>query len=184
MAPPLILLLNGPGSAGKTTLARALQMQTREPFLHVAMDAFLEMQPPRHDNHPDTFFWTTTDDGGAPRTSFRTGPLGAALMRGYRKCITALAAEGWNVIADDVATAEDWADYRHRIAGFRLITIKVHAPLHILEARELARGDRMPGLARDQWQRVHAGIDYDFDVDTSVLSPEATARAICDQFDL
>ena len=182
MAPPLILLLNGPGSAGKTTLARTLQMQTQAPFLHVAMDAFLEMQPPRHDNHPDTFFWTTTDDGGAPRTSFQAGPLGAALMRGYRQSITALAGEGWNVIADDVATASDWADYRRRLAGVRLITIKVHAPLNILEARERARGDRMPGLSRDQWQRVHEGIDYDFDVDTSMLTPEAAARAICDRF--
>ncbi|MGN6146630.1 MAG: phosphotransferase-like protein, partial [Mesorhizobium sp.] len=33
-----ILLLNGVGSAGKGSIARALQAITREPFLHVQMD--------------------------------------------------------------------------------------------------------------------------------------------------
>lgn len=184
MVRPCILLLNGPGSAGKSTLARSLQLQTKEPFLHVAMDTFLEMQPPRHDNHPDTFFWTTQDVDGHRVTAFQTGPIGAALMRGFRQSIAALASEGWNVIADDVTATGDWTDYRSRLAAFRLITIKVHAPLDILEARELARGDRMPGLAREQWQRVHAGIEYDFEVDTAILTPDAAAKAICGKFKL
>jgi chloramphenicol 3-O phosphotransferase len=184
MSAAKVILLNGPGSAGKTTLAKALQRVTTEPFLHVSMDTFLEMPPPRHDNHPDTFHWTTTDEDGHPRTAFRTGPKGAALMRGFRQSIAGLAAEGWNVIADDVAVASDWQDYRVRLAPYAFSTVKVHAPLEVLEAREIARGDRMHGLARDQWQHIHAGIDYDFEVDTGTLAPEAAAQAICDRFGL
>ncbi len=184
MTTPFILLLNGPSSSGKSTLARSLQVRAKAPFLHVAMDAFLEMQPPRHDNHPDTFFWTKTQEDGHPRTAFRTGPMGAALMRGFRQSIAALAAEGWNVIADDVAEIADWADYQRRLEGFRLIAVKVHAPLLVLELRERARGDRMFGLARDQWQRLHDGIAYDFDVDTSQLSADAGAELTCNHFGL
>ncbi|MEQ9505994.1 MAG: AAA family ATPase [Hyphomonas sp.] len=179
-----VILLNGPGSAGKTSLAKALQRLTANPFLHVSMDTFLEMQPPRHDNHPDTFHWTTMDEGGRPRTAFRTGPKGAALMRGFRQSVASLAAEGWNVIADDVAVASDVDDYRTRLKSFAFAAVKVHAPLEVLEAREIARGDRMHGLARDQWQRIHAGIDYDFEVDTGRLSPEDAAQALCERFDL
>ena len=182
MTTPCILLLNGPSSSGKSTLARSLQERAKAPFLHLAIDTFLEMQPPRHDNHPDTFFWTTTQDEGYPRTAFRTGAMGAALMRGFRQTPAVLALEGWNVIVDDVAEAADWTDYQRRLEGFRFITVKVHAPLPVLEQRERDRGDRMPGLARDQWQRVHDGIAYDFDIDTSRLSANAAAELICSQF--
>lgn len=180
----IVLLLNGPGSAGKTSLALALQQTTSAPFLHVQMDSFLSMQPPRHDNHPDTFFWETTQEDGAPTTRFQTGVLGAALMRGYRRSIAALAHEGWNVVADDVATADDVDDYRAVLAPFRFLTVKVEAPLAVLEAREKARGDRMIGLARDQWQRIHAGIDYDFAINTESLTPEAAAKRVCSHFGL
>ncbi|MEZ5967537.1 MAG: hypothetical protein R3C00_00525 [Hyphomonas sp.] len=184
MSQAIVLLLNGPGSAGKTSLAMALQRATREPFLHVQMDSFLTMQPPRHDNHRDTFFWETTDEDGVLTTRFHTGPMGAALMRGYRRSIAALAQEGWNVIADDVATVDDVADYRAVLSAFRLLTIKVQAPLAVLEAREKVRGDRMIGLARDQWQRIHAGVHYDFSLDTSQLAPAALAQLVCDRFEL
>ena len=179
-----VLLLSGAGSSGKTTLARQLQRVTRAPFLHVQMDTFLEMQPPRCDNHPDTFHWETLQEEGVPRTAFRTGPSGAALMRGFRQSIADLATEGWNVIADDVADAQDVADYRRRLDRHRFIAVKVFAPLGILETRERARGDRMIGLARDQWQRVHVGVDYDFEVDTGSLTVEAAAQEIIGRFDL
>ncbi|RUX39342.1 chloramphenicol phosphotransferase, partial [Mesorhizobium sp. M4A.F.Ca.ET.050.02.1.1] len=40
-----IVPLNEVGSAGKSSIARALQATTAKPFLHVPMDAFLEMLP-------------------------------------------------------------------------------------------------------------------------------------------
>lgn len=43
-----IVLLNGVGSVGKTAIAKAMQAITAEPFLHVEMDAFLNMMPERY----------------------------------------------------------------------------------------------------------------------------------------
>jgi len=59
-----IILLNGVGSVGKSSIARALQTITAEPFLHVAMDAFLDMMPARYWDHPDgvTFETVIVDD--------------------------------------------------------------------------------------------------------------------------
>jgi chloramphenicol 3-O phosphotransferase len=50
-----IVLLNGVGSAGKGSIAKALQTITTEPFLHVQMDAFLDMLPAAYQEHPDAF---------------------------------------------------------------------------------------------------------------------------------
>jgi chloramphenicol 3-O phosphotransferase len=58
------------------------------------------------------------------------------------------------------------------------------APLDVLEAREAQRADRLPGLARWQYDRVHKGIRYDLEVDASVLTPLECARRIQQQFRL
>ena len=58
------------------------------------------------------------------------------------------------------------------------------APLDVLEAREIARGDRAIGLARWQFDKVHRGMTYDFEIDTSTLTPDACAAAIMQRFGL
>ncbi len=62
--------------------------------------------------------------------------------------------------------------------------VGLFAPLAVLEARERARGDRMPGLARWQFDRVHRDMIYDLEIDASTASPQETARAIRDAFGL
>jgi len=48
-----IILLNGAGSAGKSSIAKALQTLTEAPFLHVQMDTFLDMMPEPLQTHQD-----------------------------------------------------------------------------------------------------------------------------------
>ena len=55
-----IVLLNGVGSSGKSSIAKALQTMTAEPFLHVQMDVFVEMLPEALQDHPDGFAFETT----------------------------------------------------------------------------------------------------------------------------
>jgi chloramphenicol 3-O phosphotransferase len=57
--------------------------------------------------------------------------------------------------------------------------VGVHCALETLEAREAARGDRLPGLARYLHRRPHEHVPfYDVEVDTGVSGPEACAEAI------
>jgi chloramphenicol 3-O phosphotransferase len=49
--PGRVIVLNGCGSVGKNSIAKALQAITKEPFLHLQGDAFLEMLPARIYGH-------------------------------------------------------------------------------------------------------------------------------------
>ena len=183
--PATIILLNGIGSVGKSSTARALQAIARTPLLHVAMDTFLEMLPERYLSHPEGLLFERITEHGVPSIAIRSGPVLARLMAGMRHAVAALAAQGNSLILDEVLTAPAQAEaYRTLLAPYRLLFVALHAPLHVLESRERARGDRELGLARWQWGRVHQGIAYDLELDTQALSPAETARRIRDRFNL
>jgi chloramphenicol 3-O phosphotransferase len=101
-----------------------------------------------------------------------------------RQAIAAIAGQGNNLIVDDVLCNGEISDYLELLSAFDLHLVGVMAPLDILEAREALRADRMPGLARWQYKRVHENMDYDLEVDTSVLTPLDCARRIQQRFQL
>lgn len=180
-----IIILNGVGSVGKTSTTRALQAITAEPFLHVALDAFIDMLPARLIGHPDGLTFDTAEAHGQPCVAIGSGPVVARAMRGMRRAVAAMAAEGNNLIIDEVMLGQDKArDYRDLLSGYTLRFVGLFAPLEVLEARERARGDRLIGLARWQFDRVHRGMTYDLEIDTNTHTPEACARLICDSFGL
>lgn len=182
---PHVIILNGVGSVGKSSTARALQAITAEPFLHVAMDAFIEMLPPGMIGHPDGLVFERAEDGGKPFLAIRTGPVIDRAMRGMRHAVAAMAAQGSNLIVDEVMVGpEKGRDYRILLSGFDLRLVGLFAPLHVLEARERERGDRAIGLARWQFDRVHRGMAYDLEIDTAATTPEENAQRICDAFGL
>lgn len=179
-----IVLLNGVGSAGKSSIAKALQAITAEPFLHVQMDAFLEMLPQALQEAMPGFAFEAGWEDGKPSVAIQAGPIGKRLMQGMRHAIAAMARQGNNLIVDDVMLSEEIAQYRRLLADFEVFSVGVFAPLDVLAARESARGDRLPGLARWQFERVHAGMRYDLEVDTSRLTPAECARRIQAEFRL
>ena len=177
--PVQIIILNGVGSVGKSSTARALQQICAQPFLHVSMDAFLEMLPPAMFGHSDGLIFESLDDGGKPSVAIHSGPVMQAAMRGMRQAIAAMAAAGNHLIVDDVILdPADEADYRQLLAGFETRFVGLFAGLEVLEARELARGDRTLGLARWQYDRVHTGRTYDLEIDTSKTTPDQNAVLI------
>jgi chloramphenicol 3-O phosphotransferase len=177
-----VVILNGAGSVGKTSIGRALQRIAAAPFLLVQMDAFIDMLPAALIGHPDgLMFEARTETDGAASLAVRSGAEMARLMRGMRHAVVALAAQGNRMIIDEVmldpATA---ADYRSLLAGFEMRLVGIHAPLAVIEARERARGDRAIGLARWQAPRVHAGMSYDLEIDAGRASAEGCAGLIRD----
>jgi len=178
-----IILLNGIGSAGKSTLAREILAQAKSIFLHVPMDYWLEMMPLRTLGAPGGLTFVLDENGIV--TGLRTGPEQERALRGMRRSVAAMAAEGCNMVVDEVILDPAvMQDYRAVLAPYDLHVVGVHAPLAVLEAREKARGDRAIGLSRSQFGVVHQGVTYDFEVDTSVMSSVDCARVIVERFGL
>ncbi len=182
---PQIIILNGIGSVGKSSTAKALQAITSKPFLHVAMDAFLDMLPEKMLAHPDGLLLEAMQDDGKPMVAVRTGPVLERAMRGMRHAIAAMAEQGNNLIVDEVMIeARNAQEYRNLLRFSDLYLVGLVAPLDVLEARERARGDREIGLARGQYGLVHRDIAYDLEVNTAAAEPAECARMICDAFGL
>ena len=179
-----VILLNGVGSAGKSSIAKALQTIAAEPFLHVAMDAFLDMMPARYWDHPDGVTFETVRQDGKPSVVIRSGPVADRILRGMRQSVAAMARAGNNLIVDDVLIENEMDEYAALLADFTFRTVGVFAPLDVLEARERARGDRLIGLARWQYDRVHHGKRYDLELDTSKATAMECAEAMKQAFGL
>jgi chloramphenicol 3-O phosphotransferase len=179
-----VIILNGVGSVGKTSIAKELQGICSRPFLHLQMDVFLEMMPPKLQNHADGFEFEVISEGGHPAMVIRTGPIGDRVMRGMRRAVAAMADQANNLIVDDVLTDVEHAEYRSLLSRHCVRTVGLRAPLEVLERREILRGDRGIGLARWQFPRIHRGIAYDLELDTSIDPPAVCAERIRSAFGL
>jgi chloramphenicol 3-O phosphotransferase len=191
MAWPSIVVLNGTSSAGKSSVARALQGVAdadRVPLLWAALDHLFAMVPAawgggrggppsaagfRYDTEPGD-----GDGGDGPvSTTIRYGEAGERTLRGFHRAVAALAAEAAPVVVDtivlDAAEAEDW---RRALAGHDVLVVGLTAPLDVLEERERRRG-QPAGLARghrgavDLWRA-------DLVLDSSAATPVELARTI------
>jgi chloramphenicol 3-O phosphotransferase len=173
-----VVLLNGVGSVGKGSVAKALQEVLREPYLHLAMDAFLDMLPPPYWDHDEGLRFLHRELDGQPAIEVTSGAVSERLLAGMRRAVRALAAAGNNIIVDEVAERTAIEDYQRLLAPFRLRTIGLFAPLAVLEDRERQRGDRMVGLVRWQMAHLHQGQRYDLEIDTGSATPAECAEQI------
>ncbi|MBD3647570.1 MAG: AAA family ATPase [Pseudomonadales bacterium] len=182
-----IIFLNGTSSAGKTTLAHALQEQLDAPWVHIALDQFRDGLPARYRglNAPPG---TTGDlglnvvpvnDAGTPFTRIQFGEVGTTVLKGMRRAIAAMAQAGNNVIIDDIILEEDFlADYLEVLRDLQVYFVGVRCPLSVIDKRERARPGRFPGTAAGHFDICHAHGVYDVEVDTSVQSPSECAASV------
>ena len=77
-----------------------------------------------------------------------------------------------------VLDAQIRGGWQEHLAGLDLFTVGVHCELAELERREKARGDRMIGQARRQFEHVHDEMRYDLEIDTGALTPGQAAKCI------
>lgn len=171
-----IIFLNGCTSAGKTSIARALQARAGRPWLHFGIDDGFRLLPARWHDHPDGFFFDR-DRRGLVRLNY--GDIGRRTLGAYRRAAVAMTNAGVDLIVDEVvleaAFADDWADL---LRSADVFAVAVHCALPELERREVARGDRCLGQARGQFDIVHQLLEYDFTVDTTSATPEDAAGTI------
>jgi chloramphenicol 3-O phosphotransferase len=185
MAEVKVIILNGIGSVGKSSTAKALQAITRDHFLHVLGDAFLDMVPEKLWNRPEGISFKQIDNSTGPSIEIEMGNAANRVFAGMRAAVAAMAEAGNNLIVDDVMlNADDQLDYRQQLDGIEHYFVGLFAPIETLEQRERERGDRLIGLARWQYERVHHGMKYDLEVDTATASVEECARLIANHFGL
>jgi chloramphenicol 3-O phosphotransferase len=182
---PLLIVLNGTSSAGKTTLATSLQKRFSTPVQVSGVDTFLALQPdsmfapPGSGVATDGFTWCPVQVEGQQAWAVRPGLKGEALMRAVHAYWAACAAEGIAQVIDHVLLSEAMAlDLQERLADFDPMYVAVRCPLDVVDQRERDRGDRLLGQGRGIGATVHDFLTCDVDVDTSVLRPEEAADAV------
>ncbi len=147
-----IILLNGPSSSGKSTLAITLRDIAEIPFWHFSIDHLRDsgvLPPPRADQ--DAFKWP------AMRKPF---------FDGFHRAIAAFAQAGNNLIIEHILDDPDWiTEITRLLRPFDVFFVGVHCDLDTLNKRERARGDRPIGSAARDYQSLHKGRVYDIAVD-------------------
>lgn len=161
-----VLLLIGPSSVGKSSVARELQQRLPGIWLSAGVD----------------LFWGMLDEADLPSGEFRTDSEEMRrLTRGWHRAVAALATEGNDAIVDELWTHPWWLeDWREALHGLPWWSVLLTASPETLAVRERERGDRPHGLAaRDVAQPPDPAL-FDLVLDTTAMSPADCAQAIVD----
>ena len=187
------ILLNGTSSAGKTTLAKALQQKLNEPHLYVALDQYRDSLPDKYrglNSPPGTLGYDGLNvvpielEDGRKITSIKFGDYGKKVLHGMRLSAAALVRNGLNIIIDDILLEPAFLeDYLEIFSDLNIYFIGLFCDLKVAEEREASRLGRFPGTAESQLEVCHAHGVYDLSVDTSILSPEECATRIIARLD-
>ncbi|MGV1037747.1 MAG: chloramphenicol phosphotransferase CPT family protein [Candidatus Nanopelagicales bacterium] len=192
---PAVILINGPSSAGKSTLARDLQTAVAHPYLVTGFDDCIFMSAPRYYLGADTGSQSTADEFTSQGVQMRRtsgvdeppsvvadfGPVFRRILDAMAPAVRTLVDCGNDVIFDQVL--HDQAHYdslRKAFAGLDVFTVGVVCPLEVLEDRERSRGDRVLGRARGLADVVHSFVDYDAIVDTGAHDPTECVEIVLD----
>lgn len=174
-----IILLNGVSSSGKSMIANSLQEIMDEPYLIIGLDKFFQLYS---DAFPKRFNPAPIPRDISPDERYALLEKCSISNRSsstFHHFLAAFSKAGNNIIADTVIDTESVLKQCINILGeFPIVFVGVHCPLEELERREQERGDRKLGLAKMQYDRVHAHTIYDVEVDTSNSSPMECAQKI------
>lgn len=151
------MLLNGSPSAGKSTLAAAVQDLAERPIFYRSLDHFLDGLPSD---------WRERD-----RSLFER------VMTGHVHSLAALVRAGCDVVAESVIIPERLALYRAALTGVPVLLVGVRCALPVAKAREEARQDRTHLELDVPWFETVHHLAYDAEVDTSDDPPPALLAA-------
>jgi len=168
-----MIILNGGSSSGKSGIARCLQAVLPDPWLAFGCDSFIDALPAKIQASDEGIVFAANGEVSVG-ADFRA--LEAAWMDG----VAAMARAGARVIIDDVflggaASQQRWLQ---TLGGLAVLWVGVRCESAVAAGREVARGDRIQGMAAAQADAVHEGVCYDLEVDTTQTESLACARTI------
>jgi chloramphenicol 3-O phosphotransferase len=185
--PGTIIVLNGCMSAGKSSIAKAIQRTFDVPYLLVGMDLFwLQVFPWEWAGAAANSVYDIPIEGTSPpQIAQLTRPFGRLFVSGLHQTIATLARMGHNVVVDEVFYE---ASYVTEILtlweSLPVWLVGVTCPLETVHERAAARADRSwPSyLPTATWMfdeaHKHTRGIYDLTVDTSRLTPTECALQI------
>ena len=158
-----VILLNGPSSSGKSTLAKALQNllsnEAHESYEVVSIDDFMKISQ-TETIYEDNVFEISGD-----------------------MCEKALELleSGYGMIIDHVITSERiFGQLNRYLRSYPIRMVHITCSLDILKSRESKRGDRCIGSAEASAKYLFPKKGYDLVVDTGEKTPAENARLIFD----
>jgi chloramphenicol 3-O phosphotransferase len=176
--PGQIVILNGVPRSGKSSIAKAIQKLGPGAWLNLGVDTSMSQLP-------ETLRPGIGLRPGGERPDLEESVF--ALYDGLWGSIAAHAGRGVDVVVD-VGLHESFSEPRlirrnaaRRLARLPVLFVGVRCPLDVIwERRSRSWGQTEPdGALRDAVQRwqveVHAGLVYDLELDTAVLTPEECA---------
>jgi chloramphenicol 3-O phosphotransferase len=167
-----VIVLRGSSSSGKTGIARCLKAILPQPWISIGVDDLINALPPSLVGS-DSGIKIGQQGEITIGDSFRE--ISAAWMAG----VAAMARAGAHIIIDGGAAPQERV--RAHLEGLTVLWVGVHCDPEILSGREIARGDRVIGMAGKQAGILHNGVVYDIEVDTSHSESLECARAIAVQ---
>ena len=158
------ILLNGPSSSGKSTLAAALKAlileKCGEPYEVVSIDDFMKCSPMETIYEDDVYEIS--------------GDLCEKALE--------LLRSGRGVIIDHVITSRRIYDQLgDMLRPYPVRPVRVTCPLRILRKRELERRDRCPGSAEASARYLYPKKGYELSVSTESLPPSENAAKILEK---
>ena len=161
-----IVVLNGTSSSGKTSIARAFQGVAPRVFLNFSIDSILYALPPH--------VVERLERGVEVReVQF------PELVRAFYACVRELAALGHDLVIDHAVVSRAEAELLvSAVQSHQVLLVGLECPVDVLTERERMRGDRRPGMAAAQCERIHHWLEYDLVIDSSRVDAEEAARRI------
>ena len=178
-----IILLNGAGSSGKTSMARSIQHLSNESWLVFGIDTFIEMTSyPSSGKEGEYFSFVPGENDRGPLMKVESKDTGDKLFGAMADFAALLASQENNLIIDEVLFDDKHLkSYIKSLSEHTVYFIGVVCDLAIMQEREFLRRDRAIGLSNDQFDKVHNGTrEYDLTVDTSNSSIFEVARKTID----
>ncbi len=168
-----VIVLNGGSSSGKSGVARCLQAVLPDPWLTLGTDTLVEAMPASMQTSAEGIEFT-------PGGEVVVGPQFRAVEAAWIAGIAAMARAGARVIVDEafVGGAASQQRWRSALDGLDVLWVGVRCDGAVAAAREIARGDRVGGMAASQADLVHRGVTYDMQVDTTWTEALDCAREI------
>lgn len=168
-----VIVLNGGSSSGKSGIARCLQAVLPDPWLVFGVDMLIQALPASSPT-------SATGIEFAADGEIAVGPEFRALEAAWMVGVAAMARAGARIIVDDAFLGGAASQQRWHLAldGLQVLWAGVRCDSAVAAGREIARGDRVTGMAAAQAVLVHQGVAYDVQVDTTHTEALDCARAI------